>query len=196
MAHLTMARIAGDVLSVPAELADPRHVIVYRSCFDQRGFCDMTPINQVGGDAYARYRSAYRKLWLDDLGGYEVASSLKPEARASLRVVEPHIEGLVEVAACAEKGQQLIRELVYLVKDISSPAAKLGMINKEISELDRHIEELGFHYGSLGPISRMFIFAKENLQGSDPLDLASQMERVYQDLERRCRKFERYYIDS
>jgi hypothetical protein len=82
------------------------------------------------------------------------------------------------------------------VKDVSSPAAQLGAVNKALTELDRDIEELGFHYGPLGPLARMFVFAKENLQGSDALDLASQMNRVYQDLERRCRKFETYYIGS
>jgi len=62
-----------------------------------------------------------------------------------------------------------------------------------LTELDRHIEELGFHHNALGPLTRMFVFAKENLSGSDPLMLASQMDRVYQDLERRCRKFQGYY---
>lgn len=194
MAHLTIQRLAGDVTSVSTDLADPRQVTVYRSCFDNRGFCDLTPINQAGTDAFMRYRSAYRKLWLDELGGYEASTSSKPSS--ALKVVEPHAEGLGRIVACAEKGQGLIKELMRLVKDVSSPAAQLGNVNKALSELDRDIEELGFHYGSLGPLSRMFVFAKENLQGSDALDLASQMNRVYQDLERRCRKFETYYIDS
>jgi hypothetical protein len=40
----------------------------------------------------------------------------------------------------------------------------------------------------------MFIFAKENLKGTDPLDLASQMNRAYQDLERRCVRFGSFYL--
>jgi ADP-heptose:LPS heptosyltransferase len=194
MAHLTIQRLAGDVTSVSGELADPRSVIVYRSCFDERGFCDLTPINQPSSDLFTRYRSAYRKLWLDELGGYE--ASVEPKGSSALKIVEPHVQGIEKIVACAEKGQGLINELVRLVRDVSSPAMQLGVINKALSELDRDIEELGFHYGSLGPLSRMFVFAKENLQGSDALDLASQMNRVYQDLERRCRKFETYYIGS
>jgi hypothetical protein len=196
MAHLTMQRLAGDVASVSPEMADPRQVIVYRSGFDERGFCDLVPINQGGDDSFVRYRSAYRKLWLDELGGYEMPVGAKAGATSALKVFDPQLEGVHEVIACAEKGQKLISELVRLVNDVSLPAAQLGVVNKDLSELDRHIEELGFHHGPLGPLSRMFVFAKENLQGSDPLDLASQMNRVYQDLERRCRKFETYYIDS
>jgi hypothetical protein len=194
MAHLTVQRLAGDVTSVSAELADPRQVVVYRSCFDDRGFCDLTPINQAANDASTRYRSAYRKLWLDELGGYEMP--VASHGGSALKVLEPHVEGIEKIVTCAETGQGLIKELVRLVKDVSSPAAQLGAVNKALTELDRDIEELGFHYGPLGPLARMFVFAKENLQGSDALDLASQMNRVYQDLERRCRKFETYYIGS
>jgi len=39
----------------------------------------------------------------------------------------------------------------------------------------------------------MFLFAKENLKGTDALELASQMNRAYQDLERRCVKFASYF---
>ncbi len=194
MAHLTIQRLHGDVSSVSPDVADPHQVIVYRSCFDELGFCDLTPINQPGKDAFMRYRSAYRKLWLDELGGYEMP--VGATAESALKIVEPHVEGLKKIADCAEKGQGLITELVRLVQDVSAPAVQLGTVNKALSELDRDIEELGFHYGSLGPLSRMFVFAKENLQGTDALDLASQMKRVYQDLERRCRKFETYYIGS
>jgi hypothetical protein len=196
MAYLTIQRLAGDVVSVSPDVADPNQVIVYRSCFDERGFCDLAPINQGVNDSFKRYRSAYRKLWLDELGGYEMSRESKVSSASTLKVLEPHVDGLNKIAECAEKGQVLINELVRLVNDRASPASQLGVVNKELSELDRFIEELGFHHGSLGPLSRMFVFAKENLQGSDPIDLASQMNRVYQDLERRCRKFETYYIDS
>jgi len=194
MAYLTMRRLSGDFTSVPADIADPKQVIVYRSAFDEYGFCDLFPINSPAPDNFSRYRNAYRKLWLDDLAGYEQASS--QASGSKLRILGEHIDGLAEIARAAEKGQGLISELVRLVKDLSAPAVELGLVNKELSELDRQIEELGFHYGPLAPISRMFVFAKENLHGSDPLDLASQMNRVYEDLERRCRKFEMYYLGT
>ena len=44
LADLTMRRIAGDFRELPADLAskvDPSRVILYRSAFDQHGFCDL-----------------------------------------------------------------------------------------------------------------------------------------------------------
>ena len=73
------------------------------------------------------------------------------------------------------------------------PASQLGEISSEMLEVDRKIEELGFQYPPLGPITRMFVFGKENLSGTDPLQLASQMKSVYQDLKRRCMKLVNYY---
>jgi hypothetical protein len=89
-----------------------------------------------------------------------------------------------------------MEELSAYVRDVDSLPAQLKKVNGQISELDRDIEELGLTHGPLGPIARMFVFSKENLQGSDALELASQMKSIYQDLERRCQKFSAYYASA
>jgi hypothetical protein len=193
VAHLAMARVAGEVREISPELADPRGVIVYRSEFDSFGFCDLVPINGVSNDSFIRYRKAYRKLWLDDIGGFPV----EPPRRASpLMVVGDDLQGLAEVTQCAERGQGLMDTLSNFVRDAGTTALQFKKINEDISELDRLIEELGLAHGPLGALTRMFVFSKENLQGSDPLDLASQMKSIYQDLERRCQKFAAYYAGT
>ncbi|MEY4669777.1 MAG: hypothetical protein RL518_2476 [Pseudomonadota bacterium] len=193
VAHLAMARVQGEVREISAQLADPRQVIVYRSQFDSFGFCDLVPINGNSNDPFIRYRKAYRKLWLDDIGGYKVEES--PRA-TSLMVLGEDLHGLPEVKECAEQGQRLMDMLSSYVRDNATTALQFKKINEDISELDRHIEELGLAYGPLGAVTRMFMFAKENLQGSDPLELASQMKSIYQDLERRCQKFAAYYASA
>jgi ADP-heptose:LPS heptosyltransferase len=197
VAELAIQRTRGDITHVSHELADPREVVVYRSVFDSLGFCDLVPINSQAGDSFTKHRTAYRKLWLSDLGGLHVdsesTSSLK---RNALGVVDSGLEGLAEIAQCAQRGQQLMGHLRSLILDLKAPAAALQKVNTEISDLDRNIEELGLHFGPLGPLMKMFLFAKENLKGSDPLDLASQMDSVYRDLGRRCEKFARYYQES
>ena len=190
VAHLAMARVQGEVREISSDLADPRGVIVYRSRFDSYGFCELVPINGKSNDPFMRYRAAYRKLWLDDIGGFEVEG---PRGGTSLKVLGEELRGLPEVRQCAEQGQCLMDSLSLYVRDKTTTALQFKKINEEISELDRHIEELGLSHGPLGALTRMFIFSKENLQGSDPLDLASQMKGIYQDLERRCRKFAEYY---
>jgi hypothetical protein len=171
--------------------------MVYRSVFDRYGFCDLKPINSPSGDSFSRYRDAYRKLWLEDLGGYDIGVSdhQKPQ-RSALSVFDPGIDGLQEIASCAEKGQQLIGRLKQLILDVRAPGAELRKVNGELAGLDREIEELGFHYDPIGSLAKMFLFAKENLAGTDPLALASQMESIYGDLGRRCEKFNHFYQHS
>jgi hypothetical protein len=113
-----------------------------------------------------------------------------------LEVVDSGLEGLSEIAQCAEKGQQLIGHLKDLIVDVKAPAARLSQVNVDLAELDRKIEELGFHFSAFGPLARMFLFAKENLKGSDALDLASQMDSIYRDLGRRCERFEVFYREG
>jgi ADP-heptose:LPS heptosyltransferase len=193
MATLTMQRVEGHVLSVDPQVADPRVVTIYRSLFDENGFCDLVAINSENKDPLERHRRTYRKLWLDDLGEF----TLPKEKGRSLLALQPDpVDGLQDVKACAVKGQKLLTELVEYVKDSSAPAAKLGTVNKEIAELDREIEQLGFHHAPMAPLTRMFVFAKENLLGSDPLDLASQMKSIYRDLERRAEKYQTFYSNS
>jgi hypothetical protein len=190
VAHLAISRARGDVFEVSSHVADPRNVVVYRSTFDEFGFIDLVPINGAPQDPCARHRVAYRKLWLDDLGGFPVQHTPKG---AGLTVVDQGLDGLSQIVECASYGQTLMDKLVRLVKDDRTTAGQLKSANEEIAELDRRIEELGFNYGHFGALTRMFIFAKENLQGSDAVDLASQMKSIYGDLERRCQKFAVFY---
>lgn len=191
VAYLTMARLSGEVRSVPTSIADPRLVTVYRSTFDEFGFCDLIPINGGDLDPVSRYRRAYRKLWLDDLGGFQTREAVPTQS--TLSVVDEGMQGLEEIAACAHRGQELIRELDASIRDVRIPAATLGQINTQLTELDNRIEGLGYRFTPLESLSRMFLFAKENLKGTDALELASQMNRAYQDLERRCVKFASYF---
>ncbi len=77
--------------------------------------------------------------------------------------------------------------------DTRAPAAALAKVNQGLAELDRQIEQTGFHYAPLNPVFRMFIFAKENIVGSDAISLASQMRTNYQVLSDRCRSLGAYY---
>jgi ADP-heptose:LPS heptosyltransferase len=189
VAQLTMLRLGGDIRALPPGLIDPRRVVVYRSCFDANGFCDLEPLSSNEFDPLARHRAAYRKLWLDDIGGFEF-----PRLERKALAVAP--EGLVGVQQLAElggRGEALIEELKRLIRDVRGSGRALVGVNEQLSNLDRRIEEIGFNFSHLGPLARMFIFAKENISGTDALELASQMGTIYRDLARRCTKFSDYY---
>lgn len=191
MAELASMRLKEDFTSLPEGLADPNRVVVYRSYFDEYGFCDLKALNVKTPPKMMRYRNTYRKLWLNDIGGYTFDTDQK--SSPSLQVFDQDLEGLEQVVMCAQKGQELIQELQSYVRDASVQGAKLGEVAEKLTAIDHKIEQLGFHYSHLGPLTRMFVFAKENLSGSDALELASEMGRVYEDLERRGGKFNQFY---
>lgn len=66
---LTKQRLSSDRFEVPDDLAKPNQVLVYRTCFDKDGFYDMERLNSGGFEHLRSYREAYRKMWLDDVGG-------------------------------------------------------------------------------------------------------------------------------
>lgn len=192
IAKLTEMRLKEDFKTIPEGLADPRQVIVYRSHFDQFGFCDLQALNSTQFDPWRKYRDAYRRVWLEDLGGFKLPE-LAPAKPLALPVYDEAIAGLGQVIELAAQGEKLIAELSHLIRDVRAPGQSLGAVNNQINELDRKIEQTGFHHPPLGPVTRMFVFAKENLLGSDALELASQMNRVYADLGRRGKKLGAYY---
>lgn len=192
IAGLVEERLKGPVKQLSPELrSEAQSVVIYRTVFDSYGFSNLLPLEGSVDDSYTHIRGAYRKLWLEDLGGFEVQ---KQEALA--RRVMPQHQGLFllidKLVEKAQEGQRLIDELIKCIKDVNFPASRLAQINERMTALDREIEDIGFEQGSLGPLVRMFVFGKENLEGTDAVLLASQMGGVYSDLERRSKKLASY----
>jgi len=196
LADLAIARSREDFKSLPQDLLphfDPRQIIVYRSTFDAHGFCELAPITSAEHDPLKRYRDAYRQVWLSHLGGFAANAApknnsliIKPHALAQISEVSELGNGVISAAQAADEGIELINNLMRLISDRSAPSRLLGEVSTKLVQLDRSIEELGFHIPALGPVTRMMIFAKENLSGSDALGLASQMGSAYRDFKARA----------
>ncbi|MCB0354043.1 MAG: glycosyltransferase family 9 protein, partial [Bdellovibrionales bacterium] len=195
MAQLTTLRLKEDFRQLPQDLQNLKGVQIYRSYFDQWGFCDLESLTTSYKDWYAPFRDAYRKLWLDDLGGFLEAPTHESKS-SMLKTVVGELEGLDAIVQGAEKGLNAIAELQRLIADVSSPPARLGEISEELTRIDRHIEQVGYYFPYLGPLARMFLFAKENISGTDADVLASQMETIYEALRRRALKFRHYMGQS
>jgi len=189
LADLSIARVNEDFRTLPADLVkrfDPNKIIVYRSTFDEHGFCNLLPITDPSADSLRSYRDAYRTLWMSELCGIVEPEKIA-KAKSVLSVVSDTSTGLDSLVKGAEEGKRLIAQLETLITDRFASPKALGDVNERLNQLDRDLEEIGFHQPALGPVARMFLFAKENLLGSDPLQLASQMSRAYEDLARRGR---------
>jgi ADP-heptose:LPS heptosyltransferase len=187
---LVEQRLQSDRFTVPDQIADPAQALVYRTTFDSCGFYDMERLNSGSFEHLRPYRDAYRKMWLSDVGGQNIPI----EPKSTLRTLNSNLDGIDQVIQKAQAGTKEISRLESLILNPSAAASELSACNTALSEIDRNIEQIGFHYGYLGPLTRMFIFAKENISGTDPLSLASQMKRVYQDLVRRSEKLSAYFM--
>jgi ADP-heptose:LPS heptosyltransferase len=193
VAKLVEMRLSGDFKSLDSSLISPSQAIVYRSYFDEHGFCDLEPLNGNNSSELNAYRSAYRELWLDELAGVSISKNKK--SNSTLKIAK-EIDGIDRIVDVANQGAQLIDRLVGAISDTSVSAKVLTEINDNLTENDRIIEDLGFNYPHLGPLSRMFIFAKENISGTDALELASQMKEHYCALSRRGKKLSGYYFNG
>lgn len=193
LASLTVLRLKEDFRSLPAGFCDPNRVIIYRSDFDSFGFCDLYPLN-TRGDDFTPFRQTYRSLWLDELGGYLPVGRDVGFTGVVWEKLPMELRELQNVIIQAEEGCRQIERLIELIKDERSPTAQLGVCSEKLAEIDRNIEQIGFHNGPLGPLTRMFVFAKENLLGTEASELASQMRQAYQDIIRRSGKFANYFL--
>ncbi len=194
LAELTMLRIKGDIRVLPQELANQRNLVIFRTFFDAQGFFDMEPLNVATEDVrLVKFRQAYRKLWLDDLGEYKVDETVDTKSKKPLTMYDPFYEGLNGVLKVAEAGRQEISRLISAIRDTRTPATVIQEVGYNLGEIDKTIEGLGYHHPELGLLTRMFVFAKENISGSDPEVLASQMGEVYANLARRGVKLGQYY---
>ncbi|RMD87404.1 MAG: glycosyltransferase family 9 protein [Candidatus Dadabacteria bacterium] len=192
LAKLVELRLQGEVNTLPHNMFDSKRVVVYKTVFDEHGFLDMHPLNgEFGGKETARFRKAYRYMWLDDIGGIKVG---KPtNGNFKLQIHNDALEGIGQIIDLADKGTQTIETLIETIKDTSSPPSRLKECSALLEQIDHGIEQLGYHVPEAGLLTRMFIFAKENISGSEPLSLASQMSEVYSDLSRRGKKLMDYY---
>jgi ADP-heptose:LPS heptosyltransferase len=192
LAEITMARIAGDVRKIPAHLMSPKNLVVYRTCFDDKGFYDMAALNpEVQDSRVVKFREAYRKVWLNELAEYPVQD--QAPNRSALGLYDSFFEGIQGVVSIAQEGQQAITQLLQVVADHRAPASALREVSEKLAGVDKAIEVLGFRHPELGLLTRMFIFAKENISGSDPTSLASQMGDNYASLARRGLKLSNFY---
>lgn len=195
LARLVLARLKEDFKELPKEIIQKSNMTVYRSFFDEFGFCDLQVLNDGEDKFLHSMRSAYRKMWLDDFGGYNFEKFSNGNTFLKIEKI-PWKNNVDELKQCAVEGTKLIGRLENLVKDKNSSPNDLGKIKNDLCEIDRKIEQLGYDTPAIAPISRMFIFSKENISGTEVLVLASQTKEIYKDLERRANKLENYFLES
>ncbi len=194
IAELAQLRLRGPLSEIPRELSNPTAYRVFGTGFDRHGVWKLEPLDPFDRDPASPYREAYRRLWLEDLGGFVAGCTAKKGGMLQKRVGErgDPVAGLAELEELGGRGIDLLDRLLEAEGDLQVSTEKLREIADSMDRTDREIEQLGYHYAYLGLLVRMFVFAKENLQGYDVKDLSSQMRGVYEDLRRRSGLLGRY----
>lgn len=195
LAKLRLETQSAQIESIQSSsVLDPNQVTVFISEFDQDGFVDFRPISPLVGrkglsaETPFVLRNAYKELWKDEFDAVlpENVSVLGQCERSYDEVKSVEHDGLIRFA---ERGISLVERLKVLIRDIKSPPKLLGETSSALTNLDREIEEFGLGYSGLGPLIRMFVLEKENMRGNDPLQLASEMEFLYETVIARTKKF-------
>jgi ADP-heptose:LPS heptosyltransferase len=192
IADVTKLRLAGPVRTLPSSCDAHSGVRVFRTGFDEYGVWQLYPVSAEDRDPVGPYRAAYRRLWLYDLAEFGGIPSGKPSRLHQL----DSTAGLQDIVVFAERGCALLDDLDRIAADVTIPPKRIGEVGDELDGVDKAIEQIGYHFGYLGPLVRMFIFAKENLQGDEVGHLTNQMRSIYQDLIRRSNMLESLIIDE
>lgn len=198
IAELTRLRLLGPIETIPRELSRPDSYRVFRTSFDEHGVWDLISVDPFDRDPASPYREAYRRLWLEELLGVVTKPRIRPSSRlrrVGERLVPPN-GGLIELRDLAYQGLSLLDDLMGATEDRYAPTNRLTEIGDKIEAVDIKIEQIGYHYSYLGLLVRMFVFAKENLQGYEIGNLSGQMEKVYKDLIRRSEMFAGFIDDE
>ena len=201
MFQLVARQINPDGFDVSAEFFNPSEFVVYESSFDEHGFIELLPIHSIPRRINWVMKEVYRRLWLDDLGDLVYTDlSLRPKFSkpSSLIVVDENeegrfFEGISWLLDLTRRGKANLERLEVAVSDDSSLPGELSSLSDAISAIEQQIEDLGYQISLFGPVTRMFTIDKENLIGTEPLHLASQMRDVFSTLERRVIKLKDYY---
>jgi hypothetical protein len=167
----------------------------YMSQFDADGYLRFVPLTKQLLDWSTLIRLSYRETWkvlLDDKALPEAITAVQREIEqyyiyeSAADGIEPAAEETLHhfdrLHALAQQGSQLCQELVDEARRQPYHVKQLQFLAKALETVDAQVRILGTTSVALKPITEMFRFGKENLQGWDLLLLAQQTLALYTSL--------------
>ncbi len=199
MAYLTRLRLETPMehdgyIQIPGDIAPPAQVRVYRTDFDKDGYLEFLEINgYCGTRGYEKgylksARAAYRVLWKEEFSGIQAPQELQFSAEElKLHDEVSEMRGIVQDAC------NTLLKLRKVAMDEAAPASELQEISALLTKYETILEQLSLTFPILGAIIRIFIMEKENLRGEDIFKLTEQSLEIYQTLDRRLGRFQKYF---
>ena len=140
-------------------------------------------------------RLSYRESWKVLLDGKALAAAITSVQQEidQYYMYDSTSDGLEQAAeetlrhfdrlhSLAQQGSQVCRELVHEARRQPYHVKQLQALAKALETVDEQVRMLGTTSVALKPITAMFRFGKENLQGWDLLPLAQQTLALYTSL--------------
>jgi lipopolysaccharide heptosyltransferase II len=167
----------------------------YMTRFDADGYLSFAPLTKRTLDWNTLMRIGYREAWKVLLDGKALAEAIASVQQEIEQYYAPggSSDGMDLVAeetcrhfdhlhSLAQRGTKLSQELVDEARRQPYDITQIRLLAKEIEAVDEQLRILGTTSIALKPITEMFRFGKENLQGWDLLPLAQQTRALYTDL--------------
>jgi hypothetical protein len=167
----------------------------YITRFDTDGYLSFAPLTKRPLDWNTLMRIGYREAWKILLDGKALAEAIASVQREIEDYYAPgHSSDGMDAAAeetfrhfdrlhaLAQQGTKLSQQLVGEAQQQPYHIRQIRTLAKGIEEVDEQLRILGSTSIALKPITEMFRFGKENLQGWDLLPLAQQTFALYTNL--------------
>ncbi|GMW03466.1 MAG: hypothetical protein AMXMBFR84_46000 [Candidatus Hydrogenedentota bacterium] len=141
-------------------------------------------------------RAVYRAMWLQifthsNSGEREAAAAMRncyrnPDSRQLGEWATRFESPASELAEWAELGNQRTRQLIGILESRKNLAEARGIVSQLIT-LDERIRLQGELHDCVRPLTAIFQFERDNLEGADPLRVAKDTLVMYANLEQRAR---------
>ena len=178
------------------DLTKMNQVQVYRSHFKDDGYLDFAPLIQRSLDITELYRIIYRLVMnldskkingkIDMLceGVYkEIYGSYSGEALSqTMDILQKDSVVLENFVSLTGKTLNIIRHLVDEVRKDNQDINKIKALWKKIESHEREIEMTGHTHPCFRPLTLLFMYSKEALEGNDLQELAEKSLDIYEDL--------------
>lgn len=181
-------------IELPKNLREQSDVAIYITEFDRDGFLLFKRL--AGGlprrgepiGFYETMRNAYMALWKEEFEGI-VYQEVPPRLDAPPVAPHPSLAALHEAVALSTEGLRTLDTLLHVVRSNTHAPERLKEINESLQRIDQQIEEVGLATPPLGALVRIFMMEKDNMRGADIFELSAHAKKLYENLDRRSRRF-------
>lgn len=165
-------------------------VQIYKASFDKHGFLEYIPLirRQLGEKDLCLY--LYRAMWKeyldeiqsDAIGIRDESDSILSSFNNLSSILEKDADAIQRMQEIVDKGISLVRKAMALDTNKKECLQEISGITDELSDIDGEIQRMGYLHPNLKPITVLFSYNKENIEGDDIKSLMNGMYDVYIDV--------------